>query len=101
MCRKEAMGKFSQPVPGLCFLSIPGTCLCFQLGFLVEEKWLLHQSPTGFDVIASNDVECTAASDWVNIKEVRGVSWTMRNQEKSWDLDADVGYTLGTFRVSL
>jgi hypothetical protein len=77
--------------PAIVFYQFPNVVPASKLAFSSRTE-RTDQTPTKFDIIASNDVECTAASDWVTIKEVRCVSWTRKNQEKSWDLDNNVGY---------
>jgi hypothetical protein len=52
-----------------------------------------NQRPSKFDIIASNDLDCTSKSNWVTKSEVRDVIWKSVNQEKSWHFDGDdVGY---------
>jgi hypothetical protein len=79
--------------PAIVFYQFQKHVRASRLSFSSRTDSHLHESPSNFDIIASNDVECTAASDWITIKKVRGISWQKLNLKKSWDLDQDdVGY---------
>jgi hypothetical protein len=75
--------------PALVFYQFSKFVHASKLAFSSRTDCCLNQSPSNFDIIASNDADCNAASNWVTIKEVRGVKWTKQNQTKSWDFDDD------------